>query len=288
MDNNIISKYMAHLKVNLLWAEYRMVHEGWYEKDRQLDVNKFYFFEDGEGLIIINGVRYNPKPGELLFIPYGCVQTLDTTSPKRYLKHWCHFDAFIGTSAISDILDVPLLRRVDDIPYVTSLFNQMRACSQSDDGFAPIKANSLLLELIHYYFTVLCKGQIGLNEKLTSTKLNALLSYMEDNLDKKLLVGDFAKVMNLHPNYLIRLFRNTFGTSPMEYFNRMKIDKAKELLEIDEHSINAIAYMLGFNTPHYFSTTFKKHTGYTPRDYRNLDRHQSSLHAFYDKQGREK
>lgn len=268
-NQKLISQYMAHLKVNLNWAEYNYVHEGWYENKRKLDINKFYFFEDGEGLIVINGVRYSPKPGEIMFLPSGCLQTLDTISPKRYLKHWCHFDANIGASPLGEILNFPLLRQVNDIPYVTHLFKEMKHYNEESSGFAPIRANSLLLELIHYFLTEICGDEVTLDDHITSTKINTLLTYMEANLDKKLQVNDFAKVMNLHPNYLIRLFRNTFGSAPIEYFNRLKIDKAKELLEMGELSINTIAYQLGFNTPHYFSTTFKKYTGFTPRDYRN-------------------
>lgn len=271
MDHKILSQYMAHLKVNLNWAEYSYVHDGWYENKRKLDENKFYFFEGGEGLIIIDGIRYNPKPGEILFLPCGSIQTLNTTSPKKYLKHWCHFDANIGASPIGDILKFPRLKKVNDIPYVTGLFKQMKYYNNNSDGFSPIRANSLLLELIHYYLTTICKGEVSLSDQITSTKINTLLSYMEQNLSKKLQINDFAEIMNLHPNYLIRLFRSTFGASPMEYFNRLKIDKAKELLEMSEESINAISYQLGFNTPHYFSTTFKKYTGYTPRDYRNRE-----------------
>ncbi len=55
---------------------------------------------------------------------------------------------------------------------------------------------------------------------------------MEQNLHRKLQMDDFADVMNLNPNYLIRLFKTTFGTSPMDYFNRMRIEKSQRIVKI--------------------------------------------------------
>lgn len=137
-------------------------------------------------------------------------------------------------------------------------------------AFSPIRANSLLMELLHYFFSHICKkNEVFLDRQVASTKkIDALLTYMEQNLHRKLQMDDFADVMNLNPNYLIRLFKTTFGTSPMDYFNRMRIEKkAKELLKLDFDSISSISDKLGFNTPYYFSYVLKAYC-YSPKDYR--------------------
>jgi YesN/AraC family two-component response regulator len=58
----------------------------------------------------------------------------------------------------------------------------------------------------------------------------------------------------------------------MEYFIRLKVDKSKELLRETSMSIGEISSYLSFDTPNYFSKTFKKITGYTPTTYRKLRR----------------
>jgi YesN/AraC family two-component response regulator len=49
------------------------------------------------------------------------------------------------------------------------------------------------------------------------------------------------------------------------------VDKAKHLLLNTTHSVNEIAYNLGFNFPHYFGRLFKKKTGKTPLEFRQFN-----------------
>ena len=60
----------------------------------------------------------------------------------------------------------------------------------------------------------------------------------------------------------------------MQYFIRLKIEKAKKLLRENEISVTQISETLAFDTPNYFSKTFKKITGYTPLQYKKI--HQSN------------
>ena len=54
----------------------------------------------------------------------------------------------------------------------------------------------------------------------------------------------------------------------MEYFTSLKIEKAKQLLRENELSVKEIADALAFDTPNYFSKTFKQLTGQTPSSYK--------------------
>ncbi len=53
----------------------------------------------------------------------------------------------------------------------------------------------------------------------------------------------------------------------IEYFTYLKIEKSKELLREKNNSIKEIAEKLSFDTPNYFSKTFKKYTKITPSEY---------------------
>ena len=56
----------------------------------------------------------------------------------------------------------------------------------------------------------------------------------------------------------------------MNYFTVLKIEKAKQLLRENELSVRQIADALAFDTPSYFSKTFKRVTGLTPSAYKKL------------------
>ena len=76
---------------------------------------------------------------------------------------------------------------------------------------------------------------------------------------------------HLSPNYLSDLLSKETGRSAKEHINGFLIKKAKHLLLSSNNSISGIAYSLGFNYPHYFGRLFKKKTGKTPKEFRQLN-----------------
>ena len=80
-----------------------------------------------------------------------------------------------------------------------------------------------------------------------------------------------AKNCHLSPNYLSDLLSKETGRSAKDHINDFLIEKAKNLLNSTTDSVSGIAYSLGFNYPHYFGRLFKKKTGKTPREYRQMN-----------------
>jgi AraC-like DNA-binding protein len=80
-----------------------------------------------------------------------------------------------------------------------------------------------------------------------------------------------ADNVNLSPSYLSDLLRKETGKNTQEHIHFYLIEEAKNLLLNSEKNINEIAYNLGFEYPQYFNKLFKKKTGKTPMEYRNLN-----------------
>lgn len=70
--------------------------------------------------------------------------------------------------------------------------------------------------------------------------------------------------------YLSNLFSEVEGTTIEKYFISQRIEKVKELLVYDELSLAEIADMLGYSSPAYLSSQFKKVTGLTPTFYKSI------------------
>ncbi|MCH4824524.1 AraC family transcriptional regulator [Gramella lutea] len=96
--------------------------------------------------------------------------------------------------------------------------------------------------------------------------------YSEDSLNTKLSTILTAK-LNFDYSHITHVFTESEGQSIQKYYNALRIESAKELLGYDELGIAEIADRLGYSTPAYLSTSFKKATGYTPSEYRGLDLH---------------
>jgi YesN/AraC family two-component response regulator len=107
------------------------------------------------------------------------------------------------------------------------------------------------------------------------SKFEALLKnyYRTKNLTeiRQPTIEYFANACHLSPNYLSDLLSKETGRSAKEHINDYIIEKAKILLLSSTDSISGVAYSLGFNYPHYFARLFKKKTGKTPQEFRQLN-----------------
>lgn len=102
-------------------------------------------------------------------------------------------------------------------------------------------------------------------------------SYIQQHYDGTLSVQQLAKYVNVHPNYLQRVFRAETGMTIIHYLNQFRLDKAKMLLRETDIAISDICEFVGINSRQYFHELFKKHTGLTPVQYR-----EQSNRQYYD------
>lgn len=94
------------------------------------------------------------------------------------------------------------------------------------------------------------------------------LQYMNQNYDQPIQIEDIAMCVNLHPNYLHRLFKKAIGITLHTYLMNLRLDKAKMLLERTDIPITDISDYVGLGSRQYFSYSFKKAFGMTPLEYR--------------------
>lgn len=81
-------------------------------------------------------------------------------------------------------------------------------------------------------------------------------------------VQEYAERLFITTNYLNKIVRQTLGVSSKQYIQNKVIQESKRLLTYTTLSIAEIASKLHFETASYFIRFFRKHTGCTPRDYR--------------------
>lgn len=86
--------------------------------------------------------------------------------------------------------------------------------------------------------------------------------------DKEVTLEKIAHMIHISPIYLSRLIKQEFGTTFVSLVTQARIQKAVQLLNTTDMSVNEIAELCGYDTQHYFSTTFKKMMGVSPNQYR--------------------
>ncbi len=92
---------------------------------------------------------------------------------------------------------------------------------------------------------------------------------LRSNLDHQWLVEEMAVMVGLGTTAFTEKVKNYTGFSPLHYLINIRIAEAIRLLKNTEKPVTDIALETGFYSSQHFSTTFKKLTGYTPRQFRN-------------------
>jgi AraC-like DNA-binding protein len=105
-------------------------------------------------------------------------------------------------------------------------------------------------------------------ESGTSSLTTKTINHMRKNLDKKLSVDDMAGQHKLSSSHFSIVFRKATGMPPIDYFINLKMQKACQLLDMDESRIKEVAHNLGYEDQYYFSRLFKKYMGISPEQYR--------------------
>lgn len=104
------------------------------------------------------------------------------------------------------------------------------------------------------------------HERLTM-EFKKLINY---NITKDKSVSFYAGKLNVSPNHLNKSVKITLGRPASELIDEMLILEIKVLMQLNDLSISEIAYETGFEDVSYFGRFFKKHTGYTPTEYRKM------------------
>lgn len=116
-------------------------------------------------------------------------------------------------------------------------------------------------------FNILCHSLKNTGHRSEHNIIDRIVRYLDEHPEEDISHDAIAAKYRLHPGYLSRLFKQEMGETLSEYFLRIKIERAAQLLKEDQYKIGQIAKMVGYSTSSYFSVMFKKYTGCTPREY---------------------
>lgn len=123
-----------------------------------------------------------------------------------------------------------------------------------------------MYELTSKFFSIL-DDKNGDNYRLVIRKA---VEYIEENYSEDISAQKVAKEVYLNANYFSHIFKKIKKESFTDYLNKVRIEKAKELLAGNLYKVYEISSMVGYNDYKYFSMIFKKLVGVTPTEFNKL------------------
>lgn len=99
-----------------------------------------------------------------------------------------------------------------------------------------------------------------------------IADFIQVHYNTTISLQDMAEELAYSKNYLCRAFKRATGMTIINYINRLRIEKALELIRSTDKKLIEINDMVGFNDFHYFCRVFKAITGYSPGEMRNKEK----------------
>lgn len=129
------------------------------------------------------------------------------------------------------------------------------------------KIELLLIDLYRSQKIISAKPGAKNFENYKALQFELLIKYMKERLNKSLTLEQISTDMGMSISKIKRLFKEHKNITPINYFTHLKVREAKRLICETSMNFTQIADCLGYDSIHYFSKVFKKHTGLTPTEY---------------------
>lgn len=252
---------------------------------------RIYYVVQGEAAITVNGQTHSLRPGHLYLIPP--FTTHSTACNGRFIHYYIHvYEEEFTDNNIFEELELPfevpmqphdgylferLVQLNPAIPLPASdphtydnsktLFHNILQRKMRSDELK-MESRGLIYQLFSRFLQKATAKSAFRDERITRA-IHYIMNHLSDPINLKTLAAEAC----VSPEYLIRLFKNTTGTTPVQYITRKRIEKAQHLLSTTNIPIKHISYSLGFNDSGYFLYVFKRALGVTPLKYREQQSH---------------
>ncbi|MBT2640052.1 bifunctional transcriptional activator/DNA repair enzyme AdaA [Bacillus sp. ISL-39] len=128
-----------------------------------------------------------------------------------------------------------------------------------------------------------CKRCKPTNEKLPDTEwVDLITEYIGKNFTERITLESLANICHGSPYHMHRTFKKIKGITPVEYIQQVRVNAAKKYLSQTNKAIGDIAICVGMDNAPYFITLFKKKTGQTPAQFRQMHKMEGKVNGNKD------
>lgn len=266
----------------------KAVHNGdWNWKYVNSPFTRIYYVTEGEARLHLPNQVVELRPGYLYIVPAYTLHSYECHGP--FSHYYLHvYEGFKREMSMMEYYDFPTEVKTegDDIERLLR-----RMCSQQPNAQLPesdpqsydnttqmtdyveryrdmelwekMELRGAMLMIVARFMRE-ARPRVWTHDERMKKVLAHIHSHISDTVD----VEELANIACVTKPYLIRLFKREFGTSPVQYINKKKVERAQLLLFTTEQPVKEVAYSLGFSDHSYFIRLFRKLTGITPQEYR--------------------
>ena len=224
----------------------------------------------GAGWAAVGGRRYQVPAGSALILPPHVAHAYGASDEKAWTIYWVH----VAGRQVSAILNL--------------------LWENEGGGVFPIGEGAEIFELIEEIYQTLSHGYgkeqlllagltagrlmerlVGLHRAHPENadvrgRIDRVIAYVSHRLNAPIQVPELARLANLSASHFAATFKRQTGHAVLDYFIRLRMQRAAHLLDTTQAAVKTIAAEIGYEDPLYFSRAFRKVHDLSPAQYRAI------------------
>lgn len=223
---------------------------------------------DGKGRCQTQSNSFTIEANQFMLLSPGDLQHFQLAPEIPGSIYWVHFNGSMANDLKVDF-DFQKYEKPTSLPFGDEVLEAWHKIYASlSDGFAFENMGYANFNLYHLISLFVFPNKANKSVQEDEDQLEKSIEFMKENLKNHLTVESIAKEFNYSSSHYSTLFKQKTGLSPIDYFIKLKIQYACQLLTKSNLIIKEVAQEVGYDDPFYFSRMFKKITGKSPIEYK--------------------
>ncbi|HIT08874.1 MAG TPA: helix-turn-helix transcriptional regulator [Candidatus Merdivicinus faecavium] len=247
------------------------------EKDKQFQFNgeehpfwELTYVNKGRMICEVDGETYQLQQGQMIFFaPHQFhLQRSDGKAPLSFLTL-----TFDGELDRPDMLSNRVVYCDENcLNIVRSMIREEKDGQPYGDDMITCELTRLIITVVRNTLSnaVVVKVPTRLKVTVDNKYIGECIDLIHSNITSTITLPWLAKQLNLSSSYLSSLFKQKVGRSISEYVRLVRLEKVKELIGEGKYTIAQISHIMGYCSPTYLSTEFRREFDMSPKEYAKM------------------
>ena len=247
------------------------------EKDKQFKFRgedhpfwELTYVNKGRMICEVDGVTYQLGQGQMIFFaPHQFhVQQSDGKAPLSFLTV-----TFDGDIVSPDTLaDRVIYCDEACLSSIRAIIREEKEGQVYGDDMITCELSWLIITAVRNILSdaVVVKLPTKLKVSVDNKYVSGCIDLIHQNISSTITLPWLAKQLNLSSSYLSSLFKQKVGRSISEYVRLVRLEKVKEMISEGKYTIAQISYIMGYCSPTYLSTEFRREFDMSPKEYAKM------------------